>query len=501
LTPKVATMPVPRCLSLLIAGAPLLMGMQAEPPAQKPPAESSPAPAQAPWSIQLVPAPADAPKDPHWTLEAYRQDAETLIWDFAKRAHITVTMLDRAPTLVDLYFTNFNTDKAFRAILKAADLDCVKNEDGYYVGLPIDLKLRFPTPEDKVVDATYRCRRIGAASLAETLTKLFGDAEFRVWSGPEFLTPAVESVSSGSDGDSGIRALTATAKDYRTHDVVFSGPPALVARALSLARKLDRPRKQVRVNIRVVQMTTNAARNLGVTWMQSLNLQANEVPNANATTNANNSALGLQGSGLTVGKFTHSVLSINATLNAMEQTGDSKTIANPTLLVLDGEKSFILSGTKYILPQISTKDATGQSVYTTTTEKLGLYLQVGVQVGLDDDMVLSIYPQVTSLNGYTTINTIQYPIINTIEEQATVRAVKGDVIVLGGLKKDISGDQKNGVPGLANLPLLGKLFSADSKTAQTEELMFFLTPEIVQDKERPLDIQMSFTEGPGKPAW
>jgi type II secretory pathway component GspD/PulD (secretin) len=495
--PKTA-MPI-RCLSLLIAGAPLLMGMRLEPPAQAPPAESSPSPAQAPWSIELVPAPADAPKDPHWTLEAYRQDAETLIWEFAKRAHITVTMLDRAPTLVDLYFTNFNTDKAFKAILRAADLDVVHNEDGYFVGLPIDLKLRFPDPEDKVVDATYRCRRIGAASLAETLTKILGDAEFKAWVGPEFLTPAVEKVETGSD--SGIRPLTATDKNFRTHDVVFSGPPALVARAMSIARKLDRPRKQVRVNIRVVQMTTNAAKNLGVAWMQSLNLQANEVPNANATTSANNSSLGQQGSGLTVGKFTHSVLSVNATLNAMEQTGASRTVANPTLLVLDGEKSFILSGTKYILPQISTKDSTGQSVYTTTTEKLGLYLQVGVQVGLDDDMVLSIYPQVTSLNGYTTINTVQYPIITTIEEQATVRAVKGDVIVLGGLKKDISGDQKNGVPGLANLPLLGKLFSADSKTGETEELMFFLTPEIVPDKDRPLDIQMSFTEGPGKPAW
>ena len=208
-----------------------------------------------------------------------------------------------------------------------------------------------------------------------------------------------------------------------------------------------------------------------------------------------------QGSGLTLGKFTHSVVSLNATLNALEQAGDSKTLANPTLLVLDGEKGFILSGTKYMLPTIDSRDPSGQAINKTTETKLGLYLQVGVQVGLDDDLVLSIYPQVTNLTGFTTVNQIQYPIINTIEEQATVRAVKGDVIVLGGIKKEVTTDHKNGVPFLSKLPLLGSLFSSDSKTKDTEDLMFFLTPEIIEDKDTPLDIKLSFTEGPGKPAW
>jgi general secretion pathway protein D len=411
-------------------------------------------------------------------------------------------MLDRAPTLVDVYFTNFDTEKAFRAILRAADLDYVKNEDGYYVGLPIDLKLRFPKPDDKVVEATYRCRRIAASTMVETMKGIFPDAEFKVATGPEFLTPAVESVG-GVNSDSGIKTLSATDKNFHTHDVVFSGSPDLVNRALTLARKFDAPRAQVRVNIRVVQMTQNAARNLGVSWMQSLNLAATEMANPSVPSTAPAGASGAvpQGTGLTVGKFTHSVVSLNATLNAMEQSGESKTLANPTLLVLDGEKSFILSGTKYMLPTIDSRDPSGQAIYKTIETKLGLYLQVGVQVGLDDDMVLSIYPQVTNLTGFTTVNQIDYPIINTIEEQATVRAVKGDVIVLGGIKREITTDQKNGVPFLSRLPLLGNLFKSDDKTKTTEDLMFFLTPEIVEDKEAPLDIKLSYTEGPGKPAW
>jgi type II secretory pathway component GspD/PulD (secretin) len=485
-----------RCLFFLVSCAALHLAGQ-ESPAPTPNRLES-----APWAATLTPESEAGLKDPHWTLEAYRQDADSLIWEFAKRAHLTVTMLDRAPTLVDVYFTNFTTEKAFQAILRAADLDCVKTDDGYVVGLPIDLKLRFPKPEDKVIEATYRCRRIAASTLVETMKNLFPDAELRISAGPEFLTPAVESVG-GVNSDSGIRALTATDKNFHTHDVVFSGPPDLVNRALTLARKFDRPRSQVRVNIRVVQMTKNASRNLGVAWMQSLNLAATELPNDKLppVTPAGASGSVPQGSGLTLVKFTHSVVSLNATLNALEQAGDSKTLANPTLLVLDGEKGFILSGTKYMLPTIDSRDPSGQAIYKTTETKLGLYLQVGVQVGLDDDLVLSIYPQVTNLTGFTTVNQIQYPIINTIEEQATVRAVKGDVIVLGGIKKEVTTDHKNGVPFLSKLPLLGSLFSSDSKTKDTEDLMFFLTPEIIEDKDTPLDIKLSFTEGPGKPAW
>jgi general secretion pathway protein D len=273
-----------------------------------------------------------------------------------------------------------------------------------------------------------------------------------------------------------------------------------VRRALSLARKFDRPRKQVRVNIRVLRMTTSASRNLGVAWMPSLGLSANEVPDpAFAASDKSSGNSTPQGTGLTLGKFTHSVVSVNATLNALEQSGEAKTIANPTLTVLDGERSFILSGTKYILPEIKLKEPGGQAEYDTVEVKLGLYLQVAVQVGLDDDMTLTIFPQVSTLNGFNTINTVDYPIINTVEEQATVRAVKGDVIVLGGLKQEVSSDSKSGIPFLSTLPLIGKLFSNTNKAKNTEELMFVLTPEIIDETELALDMTLSVAPAPDHP--
>jgi hypothetical protein len=473
---------------------------QAEPAAKPPdgdapPAKAEPAPgaqdgSPPPPASEVVQgaAPATAAGEPLYSLDAHRQDAENLIEEFARRAKQPLTFLDQYSSLVSVQFHDLPFEKALRHLVQAADLDYVKNEEGYTVGLPIDLKLHFASDQDsdQVVEATYRCRRIDAGTLAADVDKLLGGDNIKVALGPAFLTPAVESVS-GSD-DSGVKALNAVDISFRTHDVAFSGKISYVRRALALARKFDRPRKQVRVKVRIMEMTTTFARSLGVEWMNSLEFDANEV--GNGTTSASGAP---QVNGIQLGKFTHSALSLTATLNAAETSGKTKTLSSPTLMVLDGEKAFILSGVKYVYPKITTMNSTGQSVYDVTTEREGIYLQVGVQVGLDDDMVLTLYPQVTSLQEFQVINGAQYPIIDTVEEQATVRALQGEVIVLGGLKQNAVNDTTTSLPFLSHIPILGKLFSSASKTTSDQEMVFFLTPEIVEDPGRPIQMKMTVT--------
>ena len=455
-----------------------------QPKAPEAPANAGPSPIPVQPKTEAIPQPPPAANAPRYSLEAYHQDAMAVIMEYARQANQSVTMLDTFVTRISVRFKNLPFEKGLRKIMLASDLDFVKDEDGYTVGLPCDLKVRVPSPEDRVVDGTYRCRRISADTLVKTIVNIMGNVEMKAATGPQFLTPAVESASTGS-GDLSIKALAPTDPNYHTHDVVFSGPPALVARALSLARKFDQPRKQVRVNVRIVEITANFERNLGVDWMSSLNLTATETANANVPPGAPPMADGIK-----VGRFNHLPLTLTATLNAAETKGDAKTLANPTLMVLDGEKSFILSGTKYVYPQVQTLSAAGAPVYTIATEKVGVYLQVGVQVGLDDDMVLSIFPQVSAIQRFENINGGNYPVISTNEEQATVRAIKGDVIVLGGLKLDQRTYNSTALPFLGQIPMLGKLFSSTDKFSNTDDLMIFLTPELVEDVPPPLDLKL-----------
>jgi type II secretory pathway component GspD/PulD (secretin) len=426
-------------------------------------------------------------------MDASHEDAETLIMAFAEKANISVTMLSRYATRISVRFKDLPFEKAFKRLLMAADLDYYKDDDGYYVGLATDIKLAFPDPADTVIDATYRCRRTDAGTLVETIKAIMGDSEIRAAKGPAFLTPEVDSGGgNGTSGDSSLRALKASDLLFRTHDVVFSGPPDKVRRALSLAHKFDRPRKQVRVNVQIVQMSSSYVRNLGIDWMDAVAFTALET----ASPNINSGSSGPVTSGMNLGRFNHTSLSLTATLNAMETAGKGKVLSKPTLLVLDGEKAFILSGTRYIFPKITTTTSTGQPIYESQTERLGVYLQVSVQLGLDDDMVMTIYPQVSSLKAMQNINGSSYPVITTQEENATVRAVRGDVIVLGGLTLENSTNSEATVPLLGKIPILGKLFGTHQKSKETEELMFFLTPEILDEEIPPLNAVISRQDPP-----
>jgi len=434
-----------------------------------------------------APPPEAAAGEPLFSLEATRQDLEVTLRDFARTVKVPLSILELPTQTVSIHFKDLPFEKALRQILAAGRLDFRKVDEGYVVGLPLDLKLRFPQPDEKTLDATYRCRRVGADSLANAVRQVLPD--IKVTTGPTFLSPTLEGASGG--GGEQLKTIGASDVSFRTHDVLFSGPAESVRRALNIAQKFDRPRKQVRITIKVVEIDSNSASALGVQWMPSLNLNFAEqlTPGSGTVPSA-----GALVDGIRLGKFGHSPLVVNATLNAMESKGHAKTLSKPTLLLLDGERSFILSGQRYLYPKYTGKDQQGQSIYDVAEAKIGVYLQVGVQIGLDGDMVLSLYPQITSLGQSRIINGAEYPSISTSEEQTTVRAASGEMLVLGGMFQDGKTFNRSGMPFLSSIPLLGRLFSSDSGNRFKSELMLILTPELVEDTLPKDEVTVSVTD-------
>lgn len=421
------------------------------------------------------PAPAGAPSSASpgmlYGMSVTQQDVKAVLLEFARKTDRPMSIPDLPTQLISLTFQDLPFEKALAQILDAGRLEHRLVDGVYVIGLPIDLKLRFPSPGDTVLDATYRCRRISADSLANSIRNVL--PELKITTGALFLSPTLEGTGNSGSGDQ-VRALRATDIAFRTHDVLFSGAPDLVRRALAIAQKFDRPRKEVRINIRVVSVDREAEHDLGVNWMNSLAFNVKERVPANS---ADNQSI----PGLRLGTFDHTPLALTATLNALERKGLSRTLSNPTVTLLDGERSFILNGERYLYPRFTGKDQNGQSIYDVGVEKIGVYLQVGVQVGLDNDMVLSLYPQVSSLATPHTVNGAEYPAITTAEEQTTVRATSGETLVLGGMMQDTEQRSKAGLPFLSRIPFLGRLFSSNSTQSNKSELMIILTPELVEE--------------------
>jgi hypothetical protein len=430
--------------------------------------------------LAASPVLAEGPATPErlYSLDVTQQDIRGVLKEFARRTGKPVSLLDMPSQLVTFTFKDLPFEQALAQIVAADALEFRFVNGGYVVGLPVDLRLRFPQDGEKELDATYRCRRVGASSLADSIGRIMPD--LKITTGPTFLSPGLDGSSSRSSTGDGIRALAATETALKTHDVVFSGPAASVRRALTLAQKFDRPRKQVRIAIKIVTMETNASQSLGINWMDQIAFNTTEQVPAGQTGNLVN--------GIRLGKFSHTPLVVNTTLSALEDKGKAKVLSNPTLTLLDGERSFILSGGRYLYPKYTGKDQNGQSIYDVAEAKIGVYLQVGVQIGLDNDMILSLYPQVTSLGSTRQINGAEYPTINTSEEQTTVRALSGEVLVLGGMLQDNVQDNATG------LPLLGRLFGNFTKASSKSELMLVLTPELVDEPAPQVKMEMSVSD-------
>ncbi len=447
----------------LVAALPALL-LQAQDPAPSPAKTEAPAP----------PPTAEAPR---FDIDTDRQEVVQFLEKFSAQAKVPVRVVGYLPLKFSIQLRKVTFEEGLQAVCQRLGIGYRRTEDGtYVVGHHTDLLLEFADASDSTeVDVTYRCRHLSADSLAGVITKSFSSV--KAITGPLFLSPNLESAGNTSLSDS-VKALGATDQSFKTHDVLLSGPANQVKRALVLARKFDRVRKQVRINARLTEMSVEDASDLGLTWtFPSVALQ--EIPDASA-------GVDKSVKGIKFGSFAHSAVTVGAAIQAKEQAGRAKTLANPSISLVDGERSFILIGERRLYPKQTGTNSQGLPIFDVAEVKTGVYLQVAVQVGLDNELVLTAYPQVSSVTKTETINNSQYPIISTREAQTTVQLRSGEMLAIGGLISESDSKNVTKVPILGWIPLVGELFTFRSKSKTKSELVLILTPEII-DSEGPTE--------------
>jgi type IV pilus assembly protein PilQ len=156
-----------------------------------------------------------------------------------------------------------------------------------------------------------------------------------------------------------------------------------------------------------------------------------------------------------------------------EGTGQAKTIAKPKVQVLDREKASILRGTE--IPYLSTSQQQGTQVQfknavlqlevTPTIYSSG---RIGMKLNVKDD-----FPD-------PTLTVAGNPAIGKREAETNMEVNDGETAVIGGILRDRALQNREGWPGLMNIPLIGYLFSSKVKEKTLDELLIFITPTIVK---------------------
>jgi type IV pilus assembly protein PilQ len=270
--------------------------------------------------------------------------------------------------------------------------------------------------------------------------------------------------------------------DGRTNTLIIRELPDNIDTVLAVIDNLDTPEPQVTIEARIVEVTKNFSRSLGISWdwdyeanQSTGNTTGLQFPN-NIDTDGGIGLLTGGASGflnLSMGNILDT-FRLNARLQVAENEGLVNTISAPRITTLNNNAASIQSGLQIPIQTVTDRTVSVQFVNAT------LRLQVTPQVTAEGTVVLTIsVARRTPQLGLAIQGATNAP-ISTREARTKVIVRDGATAVIGGIYEVSSNQVQDRVPGLANIPILGHLFKNRNRNDQNDELMIFITPRIVQ---------------------
>lgn len=181
--------------------------------------------------------------------------------------------------------------------------------------------------------------------------------------------------------------------------------------------------------------------------------------------------------------FTIGSLGINATLEALERKGLAKTLAEPTLIALSGEKASFLAGGEFPIPVLQGNASGGGGGNGITVEFKPFGVSLGFTPTVLGDKVISmiIEPEVSSIDpsASITVNGLVVPGLQTRRASTTVELRDGEAFAIAGLLRRDFQTTVRQLPILGSIPIIGSLFRSSSFQKGETELLIVVTPRLV----------------------
>jgi general secretion pathway protein D len=266
--------------------------------------------------------------------------------------------------------------------------------------------------------------------------------------------------------------------DEKLKLLVMRDTPDAIRMAEKLIAAQDIAESEVMLEVEVLEVASNALTELGIRYPDQVTA----------------SVVGAGGAGtLTLPEFRNrnsSLYSFSVTnpllvLNLKQQDGRANTLANPRIRVKDGQKARVhigdkvpvitttLSATSFVSESVSYLDV---GLKLDVEPSISLSNEVGIKIGLE---VSNIVREIRSSSG-----TLTYQ-IGTRNAATTLHLRDGETQILAGLISDDERKTADKVPGLGDLPLLGRLFSSHRDTSTKSEIVLLITPRILRAVARP----------------
>ena len=269
--------------------------------------------------------------------------------------------------------------------------------------------------------------------------------------------------------------------DQRTNTLILKELPEYMDTVVAVIEEIDTPEPQVMIEARIIETTKRFTRSLGVRW--SLDGEASarfgnttglQFPNnvqgtggVNLLTGAANGFLNLS-----LGNVLNS-FNLDVALQAAENEGLIKILSAPKIATLNNERASIQSGLQIPVQTISNNTVTVQFINAT------LSLEVTPQVTAEGTVLMDIEIRKREPQLAFAVQGAANAPIATKEARTRVIVRDGGTTVIGGIYEVSSDQGEDRVPGLSNIPLLGRLFKNKRRSDENEELLIFITPRVI----------------------
>ncbi|WP_323160859.1 secretin N-terminal domain-containing protein [Pseudomonas fluorescens] len=274
--------------------------------------------------------------------------------------------------------------------------------------------------------------------------------------------------------------------DERLNTLTMRDTEDAVRMAEKLLQSQDQSNPEVVLEVEVMEVATQRILDLGLQW-----------PNTFGVVNSDGSAVSIldQLKGINSSRISIAP-SPQAKINA--QDNDINTLASPVIRVSNREQARIHIGQRVPIISATSVPSTQGPVITESVTYLdvGLKLEVQPTVHLNNEVAIKIALEVSNATPLEPTRQGTIPVqVDTRNAQTSLRLHDGETQILAGLMRNDHGATGNKIPGLGDIPGLGRLFGSNKDTIGKSELVLSITPRIVRNLPYQSPSDMEFPTG------
>ena len=401
----------------------------------------------------------------------------------AKIGEINILVGDEVAGAISAELVDVPWDKAFQALLDmknyASDIDVNSN------------LIRIHSPENLTSQENYKSERALAVKkkieVEDSVEPIYSEIFRLYYISPAQAKKTISELFTAGSGEGSYVPIQIT-EEVTTRSIIVRGKEKDLDVVDKVIKEIDVRTKQVLIEAFIVEANSDFERALGVRlggYYSNKGRVAGGVAGTSSGSGAldTSTAAGLGAVSDSISNFpvtgatsgigllrrtTTGVL--KAEITALEAIGLGKTISNPKIFTLDNQTATITQGEE--IPYQTTADGTTS----TSFKEAALKLTVTPSIIGDGNVLLDI-----QVNNDTPNRSAggDEPPINKMEIVTKLLVADGDIVVIGGIKKNVIANSKQQTPGLGDMPVIGNLFKGKSKVDNLDELLIFIAPRVL----------------------